>query len=67
MAGEKAKTKEEAAPVAAPEPEPAPTAPLTLADKIRKLAADQQASTAVVAVLLEIAEKLESLGRAIAR
>jgi hypothetical protein len=37
----------------------APPAPLTLADKIRKLGTDREVDAAVIEVLLEIDRKLE--------
>ena len=54
-----------AAPVAETPPEPA--APLTLAEKIRKVGEERQMDSGLVDVLLDIAAKLELLGKALGR
>ena len=60
-------TPEEKPAVAAPEPEPAPAVPLTLAEKIRKVGEERQMDSGLVDVLLDIAAKLELLGKALGR
>ena len=61
-------TPEEKPAAAAPEPAPAPApAPLTLAEKIRKVGEERQMDSGVVDLLLDIASKLELLGKALGR
>ena len=58
-----------AAPEAAPAPAPAPAAaaPLTLAEKIRQVGEERQMDSGLVDLLLDIAAKLELLGKALGR
>ena len=60
-------TPEEKPAAAAMEAAPAPAAPLTLAEQIRKVGQDRQMDSGLVDVLLAIAAKLELLGKALGR
>lgn len=64
---DKTEEKTDAAAAPGPKTSPAPAAPLTLADKIRKLGAEREVDAGIIGILLEMAQKLETLGLSLGR